>query len=125
MGFLHNVVLIFAFTLQQILSAPFAGNLTASPDGTVLVWKVHDRGLRNLYTNAGGAIHQITNYDQDDGQDIDNVAISSDNSAVVFLHGGVSDNSGGDSINPLSLIPVPVRGAYIVPIAGGTPTLIG
>src|SRR5215469_10047240 len=97
---LHHLVLIFAFTLQQILGAPYVGNLTASPDGTVLVWKVHDRGLRNLYTNAGGTIHEITNYDQDDGQDIDNVSISADNSSVVFLRGGVSDNAGGENVNP-------------------------
>lgn len=121
---LHNVVLIFAFALQQLLGAPFVDHLTVSPDGTVLVWKVHQNGVRNLYTNAGGSIHTITGYDQDDGQDLDNVSISPDNSSVVFLRGGTSDNASGENINPLSVIPPPARAAYIVPIAGGAPTMI-
>lgn len=125
MGILHHAVLIFGFTLQQMLSVPFVDNLTASPDGTVLVWKVHERGVRNLYTNAGGKIHALTSYDQDDGQDIDNVSISNANDAVVYLHGGTSDNAGGENINPLSLIPPPVRAAYIVALSGGAPALIG
>ena len=97
MSILHGLGLVFAFTMQQILSAPFVGNLTASPDGTVLVWKVHDRGLRNLYTNAGGTVHKITTYDQDDGQDISEVQISSANTMVVYMRGGTEDNAGGES----------------------------
>jgi dipeptidyl aminopeptidase/acylaminoacyl peptidase len=122
---LHGLVLVFAFTMQQILSAPFVGNLTASPDGTVLVWKVHDRGLRNLYTNAGGTVHKLTNYDQDDGQDISGVQVSSANDFVVYLHGGSEDNAGGENINPLSSVPPPTRSIYIVPIGGGTPVMVG
>ena len=125
MSILHGLGLIFAFTMQQILSAPFVGNLTASPDGTVLVWKVHDRGLRNLYTNAGGTVHKITSYDQDDGQDLDNLQISPSNDFVVYLRGGTSDNNGGENINPLSLVPPPQRSIYIVQMSGGTPVLVG
>jgi dipeptidyl aminopeptidase/acylaminoacyl peptidase len=114
-----------AFTLEQILSTPFVDNLTASPDGTVLVWKVHRRGERNLFTNAGGTVHKITTYDTDDGQDIDDVQVAPSNDAVVYLRGGTGDNAGGDNINPLSMLPPPVRGIYMVGLSGGDPVQIG
>jgi dipeptidyl aminopeptidase/acylaminoacyl peptidase len=123
---LHPVnVRASTFSMAGVLSAPFVDNLTASPDGTVLVWKVHLRGMRNLYTNAGGAVHKITDYDSDDGQDIDNVAITPKDDAVVYMRGGTQDNAGDDNINPLSLIPPPIRGVYIVGINGGKPILVG
>jgi len=114
-----------AFSMEEVLSAPFVGNVSASPDGSVLVWKVHLRGLRNLYTNEGGNVRRITSYDQDDGQDIDNVAILRDNDAVVYMRGGTEDNTAGDNINPLSLVPPPVRGVYLLSLHGGAPLQLG
>lgn len=114
-----------AFSMGDVLSAPFADNLTASPDGTVLVWKVHLRGERNLYTNEGGTVRKLTPYDQDDGQDLDSVQVLASNDAVVYMRGGTEDNAGGDNINPLSLVPPPVRGIYVVGMHGGAPVLLG
>ena len=114
-----------AFTMSDVLSVPFADNLTASHDGTVLVWKVHLRGERNLYTNEGGTVRRLTAYDQDDGQDIDSVQVLASNDAVVYMRGGTEDNIGGDNINPLSLLPPPVRGVYVVGMHGGAPVLLG
>src|SRR5580658_7414019 len=108
-----------AFSVEDVLGIPFVDNLTASPDGTVLVWKLHLRGTRNLYSNAGGTVHAVTHYDVDDGQDIDDVQITSSNDAVIYLRGGVSDNAGDSNLNPLSLVPPPVRAIYVVPLAGG------
>lgn len=114
-----------AFSVEDVLSAPFVDNVTASPDGTVLVWKVHLRGLRNLYTNEGGTIRRITSYDQDDGQDIDNLGIFPGNDAIVYMRGGVQDNASGDNVNPLSIVPPPVRGVYLLGLHGGSPQPIG
>jgi dipeptidyl aminopeptidase/acylaminoacyl peptidase len=114
-----------AFSVEDVLGIPFVDNLTASTDGTVLVWKLHLRGTRNLYSNAGGTVHAVTHYDVDDGQDIDDVQITSSNDAVIYLRGGVSDNAGDSNLNPLSLVPPPVRAIYVVPLAGGDPVQIG
>ena len=111
--------------MADVLSAPFVDNVTASPDGTILVWKVHLRGMRNLYTNQGGSVRRITNYNQDDGQDIDTVAILPGDDAVVYMRGGTQDNAGGDNINPLSLAPPPARGVYLLGLNGGTPQQLG
>ncbi|MBV8246247.1 MAG: prolyl oligopeptidase family serine peptidase [Candidatus Eremiobacteraeota bacterium] len=108
-------------SVADVLSAPFVDNVAASPDGKVLVWKVDASGVRNLYTNAGGTIHVMTRYAVDDGQDIDTPQVLPDNSAVVYLHGGVQDEAGDANPNPLQQIPQPQRAIFIVPTAGGDP----
>ncbi len=107
-----------------MLSAPYPDNLAASPDGTVLVWKVDASGVKNLYTNAGGSIHAITHYTADDGQNIDTPQILPSNDGVVYLWGGVEDEAAGANPNPLQKIPQPQRAIFIVPIAGGDPVQV-
>jgi dipeptidyl aminopeptidase/acylaminoacyl peptidase len=114
-----------AFSLEDVMSAPFVDHLTASPDGTVLVWKVFEQGRYNLYTNAGGTPHRVTPYMSDDGLDIDDVHIFASDDAVVYARGGVSDNGTGENINPLSIIPPPARTVYIAPLNGGAPVAVG
>ncbi|MBV8435675.1 MAG: S9 family peptidase, partial [Candidatus Eremiobacteraeota bacterium] len=118
-------LLAAAFTLAQVMSAPYVSNLTASPDGTVLVWKMYERGEVNLYTNAGGNVHRVTPYTSDDGLDIDNVHVFASDDAVVYARGGISDNGQGDNINPRSIIPPPVRTVYVATLTGGTPVAVG
>lgn len=113
-----------AYDVADVLSAPFPDNLTASPDGTVLVWKVDASGVKNLYTNAGGSIHAITHYTADDGQDIDSPQILPGNDAVVYLHGGVEDQAAGENPNPLQHVPPPQRAIFVVSIAGGDPVQV-
>ena len=110
-----------AYGVADVLSAPYPDNLAASPDGTVLVWKVDASGVKNLYTNAGGSIHAITHYTADDGQNIDTPQILPSNDGVVYLWGGVEDEAAGANPNPLQKIPQPQRAIFIVPIAGGDP----
>jgi dipeptidyl aminopeptidase/acylaminoacyl peptidase len=108
-----------AFGIADVLAAPFPDALVASPDGTVLVWKVDASGIRNLYTNAGGTIHALTHYNDDDGQDVFSPAVTPGNDAVVYWHGNAGDEGDGANANPLSKVPPAQRTLYIVPIAGG------
>ena len=41
------------------------------------------------------------------------------------MRGGIEDNSGGDNINPLLSVPAPIRGIYVISLAGGDPVLVG
>jgi dipeptidyl aminopeptidase/acylaminoacyl peptidase len=113
-----------AYGIADVLSAPFPDNLAASPDGTILVWKVDASGVKNLYTNAGGGVRALTHYAADDGQDIDTPQILPDNSGVVYLWGGVEDQGGGENPNPLQKVPPPERAAFVVPMAGGDPVQV-
>ena len=114
-----------AYGVADVLAAPFPDNLAASPDGTVLVWKVDASGVRNLYTNAGGSVHAITHYTADDGQDIDTPQILPGNDGVVYLHGGVEDQAGGENPNPIQQVPPPARAIFVVPLTGrGDPVQI-
>src|SRR5579884_1326530 len=110
-----------AFDVADVLAAPFPDALVASGDGTVLVWKVDASGVRNLYTNAGGTVHALTHYTQDDGQDVFTPAVTAGNDAVIFFRGNAGDEGTAENANPLSLIPPAQRTLYVVPIAGGEP----
>ncbi len=113
-----------AYDVADVLSAPFPDNLTASPDGSLLVWKVDASGVKNLYTNAGGSVHAITHYTADDGQDIDTPQVLPGNDGVVYLWGGVEDQAAGENPNPLQKVPPPQRAIFVVPIAGGDPVQV-
>lgn len=114
-----------AFTMSDILSAPFVSELTASTDGTALVWCEDVRGARNLYVNIGGKTAKITSYDRDDGQELNNPQFLADNSGVVYERGGSDDNGGDANPNPLSLTAAPERTIYVAPVHGGSAIAIG
>jgi dipeptidyl aminopeptidase/acylaminoacyl peptidase len=114
-----------AFTMRDVLGAPFVAGLTASAAGDELLWKVHLRGTRNVYLYRGGAARKITSYDLDDGQDLDDIQFVPGLDAAAYMRGGIEDNSGGDNIDPLLALAPPARAIYLVPLAGGAPVLVG
>src|SRR5689334_11243632 len=79
-----------SFTLEQVMSAPFPYELTATPDGKHVAWIVNERGSRNIYTAAApdfkGA--RLTNYTGDDGVDIGQLRCVPDGRGVVYTRGG-------------------------------------
>ena len=79
------------FTLQQILSAPYALSLTAAPVGGQFAWIEHAEGARNIW--VGGAkqpSRSITHYTEDDGQDINGLTWSPDATAIAYASYGNS-----------------------------------
>ncbi len=87
--------------MEQILSAPFASAPIASPTGAKVAWLENEKGKRNVYVAAGPdwkAI-RVSNFSEDDGQDIGEIAWAHDGSYVVFVRGGELEN-GGENPNP-------------------------
>jgi len=79
-----------SFSLPQVLSLPFPGELVASPQGQCIAWAVFDRGLRNIWVAEGPDFHarQLTSYGEDDGQELTNLAFAGHCDYVVYVRGG-------------------------------------
>ena len=88
-------------TIEQITGAPFAQAL-ATGGGTV-AWVHNTRGVRNVWVATGAELksRQLTSYTQDDGQEIEEVAVSPDGKTIFYVRGG-DPNRRGEIPNPTS-----------------------
>src|ERR1700742_891037 len=79
-----------SFTLDAIKSYPFPTELVASSSGSRIAWAMDEQGKRNVYVAEGPDFkpRKITNYANDDGQEITSLQISNDGKWVVFVRGG-------------------------------------
>ncbi len=113
------------FTIDQIMSAPFANELTTAPKGDRAAWVEDEQGRRNIYTAAapGWTAKKITNFDQDDGQEIDELAWSPQGDYVLFARGGDFEN-GGENPNPASQLKRPEQAIWRVAFDGEAPVKI-
>jgi dipeptidyl aminopeptidase/acylaminoacyl peptidase len=114
-----------SFTLQQVLSAPFSSDLSASPVGQQFVWISDEQGHRNLWLAdfSGGpeyATRALTHYDADDGLDIGDVAWTPDGESVVYVRGGDSEFPEKPAPNPALLKDGVEQDIWIVSIHGDT-----
>ena len=90
-----------AFTLSQIMSAPFASAPIAAPTGAKVAWLENEEGKRNVFVAAAPEwkARRLTNFAKDDGQEIGELAWAHDASYLVFVRGGDLEN-GGENPNP-------------------------
>ena len=102
-------------TIENLLNAPFPTALTASPDGKHVAWVFNDQGVRNIFVADAPdfAPRKITNYSQDDGQEISSVQFTHDNSRIIFIRGG-APNSAGELPNPIAIQPNVERAIWII-----------
>ncbi len=113
------------FTLEQVMSAPFPSELSAAPAGGRFVWVFNNKGARNLWV-AGPpdyAARQITNYPDDDGQEIDQIAWTPDGSRIVYVRGGDFEMGRKDP-NPVSFPQGVSQDIWVIPANGGEPKKI-
>ena len=75
-----------AFTLEQVMSAPFPADLTASKTGGRLAWTLDQQGRRNIWVAEAPEFHvrQLTKYDTDEGQSLSDLHFSSDGNILVY-----------------------------------------
>src|SRR5207248_1088284 len=81
-----------SFTLDQVMSAPFPEGLVAAPAGGSVAWVFNDRGARNIWVAAPPDYrgHALTNYPDDDGQEITDLRWTPDGKAMVHARGFAS-----------------------------------
>ncbi|HEX4751176.1 MAG TPA: prolyl oligopeptidase family serine peptidase [Bryobacteraceae bacterium] len=90
-----------SFTIDQVMSAPFASAMIAAPAGSRVAWILNERGQRNVWVASAPDWkgHKVTGFNNDDGQDVDDLAWAPDGSYLLFAHGGDFE-TGGDNPNP-------------------------
>jgi dipeptidyl aminopeptidase/acylaminoacyl peptidase len=116
-------------SLEALKSYPFPNELTAAATGSRIAWAFNEQGQRNIYVAEGPDFNarRLTNYTQDDGQELSSVALSPDGKWVVYLRGGDHGSNWNDElpVNPtFSPIPPKVQ-IWAVPFAGGEPKMLG
>lgn len=110
------------FTLQQVLSAPYASELSAAPAGDRFAWVEDAEGHRNLWIGSGhSSAHQLTNFDQDDGVDISGIAWSPNGNLIAFTR-STEDGPDDKPANPAHLQRNIDPEIWIAPVGGPTPT---
>lgn len=115
------------FTLEQVLSAPFPSDLTASPRGDQVAWIYNERGARNIWIAQapGWAGRRLTEYREDDGQDAGEIQWTPDGRSVVYVRGGDLDTLRPSNPNPASNPAGVEQAVWIVSAGGGAPRKVG
>jgi dipeptidyl aminopeptidase/acylaminoacyl peptidase len=113
------------FTLEQVMSAPFPSGLVAAPTGGSVAWIQIARGARNIWAASPPEYkgRQITNYAEDDGIEIGELAWTPDGRALVFTRGGDLDNF-AEGPNARSLAEEIKQQVWLVTLDGKPPKLL-
>src|SRR6201982_1788242 len=76
-----------AFTLSDVMQAPFAWAMLPAPKGAAVAWVFSAKGCSNIWIadpSHGAEARQITPYREDDGFDIGELAWSPDTKSIAF-----------------------------------------
>jgi dipeptidyl aminopeptidase/acylaminoacyl peptidase len=113
------------FTLEQVLSAPFASNLIVAKSGDRVAWALNQQGKRNIWIaeGPGYAARQLTAYADDDGEELSDLQFSADGNALIYVR-GVGKDSAGDYANPTSNPGGVEQEVWMIPWSGGPPVKI-
>src|SRR5579871_5949340 len=77
------------FSMQQALHYPFAAELVAAERGDAIAWVCNLDGVRNIWIARAPNFTptKVTQYTQDDGQEITQLAFSPDGTRLIFVRG--------------------------------------
>ena len=106
-----------SFSVADVLSAPFPSNLVSTTDGEMLAWIFNQEGKRNIWIAEGTdfKVRRLTNYLDDDGQEMGGLVISPDGEKIVYVRGGAA-NRDGEHPNPSSGIDVVEQEVWCIEI---------
>src|SRR4030095_959244 len=115
-----------SFTLEQVMSSPFPSELTISKRGDSIAWAFDSEGKRNIWIAEAPAFaaRQLTRYNEDDGQELTDVAFAPNGGAIVCVRGG-EKNQAGEVPNPTSDPAGARQQIFVVDIRSGRTTPIG
>ncbi len=114
------------FSLEAVMSSPFPSSLVASPRGDFIAGVFYEQGRRNIWIAKGPEYkaEKLTAYSEDNGQEITELAFSSDGSMIVFVKGGAT-NRAGEYPNPTSDPEGAEQAIWAIKVSGGQSWRIG
>jgi dipeptidyl aminopeptidase/acylaminoacyl peptidase len=117
-------------TLEQILSAPFPSELTAAPAKGRVAWVFNAQGVRNIWVSEPASdgsykSRQLTQYKDDDGQDVGQLSWAPDAETIVYTRGGDLEFLGASNPNPQHFAEGVEQNIWAISFSGGTPKKIG
>jgi dipeptidyl aminopeptidase/acylaminoacyl peptidase len=110
-----------------VLHFPYAAQLTAAEHADAIAWVEIIDGAQNVWAARGPAYSpvKLTNFTDDDGQEISQLNFSADASRLIFVRGGDHDANwsaeGNLAPDPSSAPEQPVTAIWSVPMSGGVP----
>src|SRR6267154_5401748 len=116
-----------AFTLNDVMQAPFAWDMLAAPKGAAVAWVFNAKGCSNIWVadpSHGAKARQITPYTKDDGFDIGELAWSPDTKSIAFTRGQSLEEETPANVNSSPQGPMP-KEVWVVATAGGVPHKVG
>jgi Tol biopolymer transport system component len=116
-----------AFTLNDVMQAPFASDMLAAPTGAAVAWVFNAKGYSNIWVadpSHGAKARQITPYTEDDGFDIGELAWSPDTKSIAFTRGQSLEDETPANVNNSPEGPMP-KEVWVVATAGGVPHKVG
>jgi dipeptidyl aminopeptidase/acylaminoacyl peptidase len=116
-----------AFTLNDVMQAPFASDMLAAPTGGAVAWVFNVKGCSNIWVAApshGAKARQITPYTEDDGFDIGELAWSPDTKLIAFTRGQSLEDETPANVNNSPEGPM-AKEVWVVATAGGVPHKVG
>jgi dipeptidyl aminopeptidase/acylaminoacyl peptidase len=120
-----------SFSMEQVLGYPYPLELAASPTGSRLAWVFNEKGIRNIWAAEGPDFkaRQVTDYKDDDGQELTNLSFSHDGSYIVYVRGGDHDSNfpapGNLQPDPTSNVAEPKLQILVAPFSGGASKFLG
>jgi dipeptidyl aminopeptidase/acylaminoacyl peptidase len=120
-----------SFTIEQIMSSPFPSELTAATQGSRIAWVFDAKGARNVwiadapdYTKSA---RQVTHYNDDDGQPIASLRLTSDGKTAVYARGSELNEDAKQSADPDHNVHQPKQQVFAidVDVPNAAPRLLG
>jgi dipeptidyl aminopeptidase/acylaminoacyl peptidase len=118
-----------SFTLQAVMSAPYANELVSAPNGRAVAWLGDEAGKRNVWVAEAPLwrARRLTSYLADDGQELSGLVWTADSRAVCYSRGGDSGANWDRTVpvNPTSDPAGTDQSVWVAPLRGAPPRRIG
>ena len=124
---LTQSLLAQSFTMEQVGKFSFPSELVSSPTEESIAWAMNEEGKRNVYWAKGPDFtpEKLTEFTEDDGQEISSLQFSPDGKWLLFVRGG--DHGGGNyssTVNAQNLPLLPKVEIWKINLDSKTPEIL-